>query len=166
MSQAMDDGARFVQWLEGEVIADARGDRLSETATRPADRLWLGRLAPEDAAWKVGKGQRAQRLDPCSMGMTFRPLSWEWRIEVSFVVWVRQGEKDHVRWKKSDRLDVTVEPGEISPDQRGTFSFGASDFADTFAAHGIHDRSARIDVEIGREHDHLTATVLVVNDTT
>lgn len=165
MSQTTEDGARFVRWLEGEVIADARGDRFTETKTRPADRLWLGRLAPEETAWKVGKGARAQRLDPCSMGMTFRPQGWEWAIEVSFVVWTREGEKDQVTWKKSERLSVLVEPGKLSADTRGTFSFGETDFAAAFSAQGIKDRSARIDVEIGREHDHPTATVLVVNDT-
>lgn len=165
MTQTMEEGARFVRWLEGEVIADARGDRITDIATRPADSLWLGRLAPEEAAWKVGKGVRAQRLDPCSMGMTFRPRSWEWRIEVSFVVWNREGEKKDVRWKKSDRIDVAVEPGALSPDTPGTFSFGEKDFASEFSAKGITDRSARIDVEIGREHDHPIATVLVVNDT-
>lgn len=164
MTQTMEEAARFVRWLEGEAIADARGDRISEIPTRPADSLWLGRLAPEEAAWKVGKGVRAQRLDPCSMGMTFRPQSWEWRIEVSFVVWSREGEKKNVRWKKSDRIDVAVEPGQLSPTTPGTFSFGEKDFASEFSAKGIADRSARIDVEIGREHDHPIATVLVVND--
>jgi hypothetical protein len=161
----MKDEELFVRWLEGEVIAEARGDRHIESPTRPADRLWLGRLAPEEAAWKIGKGPRAQRLDPCSMGMTFRPIGWEWRIEVSFVVWSREGEKNDVKWKKSERLKVTVEPGRLSPKPRGTFSFGADKFSATFATNGLGDRSARIDIEIGREHDYPTATVLVVNDT-
>jgi hypothetical protein len=161
----VEEGERFVRWLEGEVIADARGDRITETTTRPADRLWLGRLAPEETAWKLAKGVRAQRLDPCSIGMTFRPDSWEWRIEVSFVVWTREGEKRQVKWMKSERLDVVVEPGELSPDNRGTFSFGEKEFAAAFAAHGISDRSARVDIEIGREHDRPIVTVLIVNDT-
>jgi hypothetical protein len=160
-----EDGALFVQWLEGEVIADARGDRISQTTTRPADRLWLGRLAPEEAAWKVGKGPRAQRLDPCSMGMTFRPCQWDWRIEVGFVVWTREGEKKDVTWTKSDRLEVVVEPGRLNPDSRGTFSFGESAFAAVFAQRNLPDRAARIDIEIGVEHGEPTATVLVVNDT-
>jgi hypothetical protein len=166
MTTPAEDGARFVRWLEGEVIADGRGDRLTDTPTRPADRLWLGRLAPEETAWKVGKGARAQRLDPCSMGMTFRPEDWEWRIEVSLVVWTRKGEKDQVRWRKSDRVHVVVEPGELSPDMLGTFSYGERDFASAFAKQTIGDRAARIDVEIAHDHGNPTATVLVVNETT
>lgn len=165
MSEEMQDGELFVRWLEGEVVADARGDRVTESATKPADRLWLGRLAPEESAWKVGKGARAQRLDPCSIGMTFRPQGWDWRIEVGFVVWTAEGEKDQRRWRKSERLDVVVETGDLEPDPHGTFSFGEDEFAAAFSAHGLPDRSARIDIEVGRERDQPTATVLVVNDT-
>ena len=65
--------AKFVRWLERQVLVDARGDRTDELETKPSDRLWLGRLAPESAAWKTAMGERGQRLDPCSAGFRFRP---------------------------------------------------------------------------------------------
>lgn len=165
MTQAMSDGERFLKWFEGEVIADARGDRLTESPTKPADRLWLGRLAPEETAWKSGKGARAQRLDPCSVGMTFCPRVWDWRVEVGFVVWTREGEKDQAKWTKSERLEVSVEVGPLEPSRSGTLHFGAEVFKAAFDAAGLVGRSGRVDVEVRHDDDRVTATVLVVNDT-
>src|SRR5262245_57650188 len=130
-------GARFVAWLEQEVIADARGDRLTTLPVKPADLLWIGRLAPENAAWKAALGERGQRLDPCSCGFRFRPSEapWEWTAEVRFCVWrrVRDPVTKDVRWEKSDffHTSVTIQ---IPDDTPGTFSFGANDFAATLGA--------------------------------
>src|SRR5579872_1383524 len=126
-------GARFVAWLEQEVIADARGDRRTRLEVKPADRLWIGRLAPENAAWKVSLGERGQRLDPCSCGFRFRPAAaapWQWRAEVRFFIWERIRDKatKEVHWEKSDPF-VTSIAIEISDDQPRTHSFGAAEFA-------------------------------------
>lgn len=165
MSAPGDQSARFVRWLEREVVADARGDREIEMLSRPADRLWLGRLAPEESAWKVGKGARAERLDPCSAGVTFRPRRWDWEIEVRLVVWTAEGEKDDRVWRKGEPIDIVVKPGTIAHDHPDLASFGRDDFATAFAAAGLADRSARIDVEIEHQPDGPIATVVVVNDT-
>ena len=69
----MEDRERFVRWLSERAVRDARGDDKMFLEGRPDKRLWLGRIAPEDAAWRSAMGERGRRLDPCSMGMTFRP---------------------------------------------------------------------------------------------
>src|SRR5262249_1620081 len=104
-------GARFVEWLAQEVIADGRGDRYTTLSVRPSGRLWVGRLAPENAAWKVGLGERGQRLDPCSCGFRVRPAAappWKWEAEVHFRFWhrMRDATTKQVHWQKSDPFDV------------------------------------------------------------
>jgi hypothetical protein len=160
-------GARFVSWLEQEVVADARGDRMTRLEVKPADRLWIGRLAPENAAWKVSLGERGQRLDPCSCGFRFRPATaapWAWHAEVSFLLWqrIRNPATKEVHWEKSEPFMTSVEI-EIPDDQLGTLSFGADEFA---AVLGIHAAiyKPRIDVEIGRESGEPSVAVVVVND--
>src|SRR5439155_6846474 len=121
-------GARFVSWLEQEVVADARGDRMTRLEVKPADRFWIGRLAPENAAWKVSLGERGQRLDPCSCGFRFRPATappWGWHAEVGFCVWsrIRNPATKEVHWEKSEPFATAVAI-EIADDEPGTFSFG------------------------------------------
>ena len=147
-------GTRFVAWLEDEVVADARGDRLTRLHVKPADLLWIGRLAPENAAWKVALGERGQRLDPCSCGFRFRPTDeppWEWPAEVRFQVWqrIRDPETKAVHWEKSEPFTASIKV-EIADEDPGTFSFGADEFA---AALGNLSAiyKPRIDVEVGRE---------------
>lgn len=160
-------GARFVSWLEQEVIADARGDRANTLPVKPADLLWIGRIAPENAAWKVALGARGQRLDPCSCGFRFRPdgaSPWEWQAEVRFRIWqrVRDAETKEVHWEKSDPFVVSVTI-EIADDTPGTFSFGVDEFATVLGnLSSIH--RPRIDVEVGRESGRPSVAVVVVND--
>lgn len=160
-------GARFVAWLEEQVIADARGDELTRLAVKPADRLWIGRLAPENAAWKVALGERGQRLDPCSCGFRFRPATaapWRWRAEVRFRIWQRIRDKatKEVHWEKSEPIATAVAI-EIRDDQPGTLSFGADEFAAALGAQAVTYKP-RIDVEIGRESGEPSIAVVVVND--
>lgn len=160
-------GARFVAWLEQEVVADARGDRLTQLQVKPADRLWVGRLAPENAAWKVALGERGQRLDPCSCGFRFRPATtapWSWHAEVRFRIWhrIRDAATKKVHWEKSEPF-VTAVDIEIADDRPGTVSFGADEFAATLGAHAAIYKP-RIDVEIGRESGEPSLAVVVVND--
>ena len=134
-------GAKFVAWLERQVVADARGDDLATLQTKPGDRLWLGRLAPESAAWKAGMGERGQRLDPCSAGFRFRPSPkppWGWTAHVGFCIWTREGEKDARHWKKSERMEVSVPIG-IASDAPATYELGKDEFAALFAAAGHDD---------------------------
>lgn len=159
-------GACLVAWLEQEVIADARGERLSTLAVKPADLLWIGRLAPENAAWKVALGQRGQRLDPCSCGFRFRPGGppWEWQAEVRFHIWqrIRDPETKAAHWEKGDPFATTVAI-QIPDDTPGTFSFGMDDFAAILGGLSAIYKP-RIDVEIGRESGKPSVAVVVVND--
>lgn len=164
-SDLIEDSVRFVRWLEQEVVADARGDRIRASKTMPAARFWLGRLAPEDAASESGRHARLRRLDPCSMGFTFRPGDWDWSIEVGFCVWEADHGTTPPTWRKSDRLSVEVRPEGVDRNFRGRLRFGAREFASAFAERGIHDRSARIDFELEHDPDGIQVTVLVVNDT-
>lgn len=160
-------GARFVDWLEQQVIADARGDSLTMLPVKPADRLWIGRLAPENAAWKVALGERGQRLDPCSCGFRFRPAEqapWEWQADVRFRIWRRDRDPHSrdIRWEKSDQFATRIVL-RVPTDEPRTYSFGSTEFAAV-----LGDLSAiykpRIDVEVGRESGEPSVAVVVVND--
>jgi hypothetical protein len=160
-------GTRFVEWLEQQVIADARGDKLTTLPIKPADLLWIGRLAPENAAWKVALGERGQRLDPCSCGFRFRPAAeppWEWHAEVRFRIWqrVRDPETKEVHWEKSDQFATAVTV-RIASDPPGTHSFGADEFAALLGELSAIYKP-RIDVDIGRESGETSVAVVVVND--
>jgi hypothetical protein len=160
-------GTRFVTWLEHQVVADARGDCLTRLDVKPADRLWIGRLAPENAAWKVSLGERGQRLDPCSCGFRFRPASeppWDWQAQVRFRIWnrIRDPETKEVHWEKSEPFIVPVEV-KVPDDRPATHSFGADAFASALGAQEAIYKP-RIDVEVGRESGEPSVAVVVVND--
>lgn len=160
---AVSDRGRFVEWLEACAIRDARGTELSTLSSRPDKRLWLGRIAPEEAAWRSGMGERGRRLDPCSIGVRFRPRTWEWTVSVSFTLWIRDEETES-SWRKADPLAVRVE---VSPPPEPTtepLRFGEAEFAQAFSERGIeHRRQAYIEVDVQRERGELFANVSLVN---
>jgi hypothetical protein len=159
-------GTLFVRWLERQVIADARGDDISQLTEKPADRLWLGRLAPEDAAWKSGMGERGQRLDPCSAGFRFRPATappWSWTAHVAFRVWThpKPAEGGESLWVKSELIRVDV-PINVKEFALTTVSFGSDEFAVALGDHReTHD--LRVDVQMDVEQDGISVAVVVVN---
>jgi Helicase conserved C-terminal domain len=159
---------RFVRWLEKQVVFDARGDRLHQLETKPSDRLWLGRLAPESAAWKAGMGERGQRLDPCSCGFRFRPAAappWLWKARVRFCVWARVGEKENRHWRKGDKFSIDI-PIEVPTNEPGTHEFGAEAFAALFDGDGLDGYAAHVDVQVDREVEGSSVALVVVNDST
>lgn len=157
---------RFVDWLSRQVIADARGDRITSSTTKPADRLWLGRLAPEDASWKIALGERGQRLDPCSCGFRFRPKTWAWKARVSFCVWQRDADVDGKPWVKSDRVSIAIDISlEAKPH---TEILGTGEIRAALDAAGIAKHSARIEIVVepaGDAPGELDVTVVIVNMT-
>jgi hypothetical protein len=156
----------LVDWLSKQVIADARGDRLTSSPTKAADRLWLGRLAPEDASWKIALGARGQRLDPCSCGFRFRPKNWSWTARASFCVWQRDKEIEGQPWIKSDRVEVALD---VQLDPRPQVrSVGAEQVRAALKALGITTHGARIDFVVEPAvdaEDVLDVTAVLVNTT-
>lgn len=65
----------FVDWLAQSVADDATGANKTDLTVDPCGLFWLGRLAPaaEIAASKLG--DRAERLEPCSMGIRVAPAA-------------------------------------------------------------------------------------------
>src|SRR3954463_9447249 len=98
---------RFVRWVSTRLIESARGDRLNQLPVDPAGRLWLGRLAPEQAVMQLGLGDRGERLDPCAVGIRFRPRS-ELPLHLHFTVSLRVWSKQRPVWVKSRALAVHV----------------------------------------------------------
>ena len=166
MTPTETDRARLADWLSRQVIADARGDRLSESSTKPADRFWLGRLAPEDDAWKTAMGERGRRLDPCACGFRFRPKKWSWVATVSFYVWTRDNDTEGRPWVKGDRASVQI-PITMAPNP-GSESFGKDRLESALQALGITTHQARLDSTVEPAHDEagkLDVTVVLVNET-
>lgn len=159
-------GTAFVRWLEHQVVSDARGNKLAELETKPSDRLWLGRLAPESAAWKAALGERGQRLDPCSAGFRFRPRAsapWSWSAAVGLCVWTREGEKDDRRWVKSERIEIGLQV-DIPVDSAGSYAFGADAIAKALKDAGISGYVGRLDVDVTRDSDGISVAAVFAND--
>src|SRR3712207_7065247 len=49
------------------------GDGADRLAVAPASTFWMGRLATEEEVINSALGQRAERLEPCAIGLRFRP---------------------------------------------------------------------------------------------
>ena len=102
---------RCVRWLSERVIADASGTAATESETDPRGRYWLGRLAPEAEIAASTLGERAERLEPCAVGLRFLVPSdnhdQNTVIKTSFRVWSRQSGQQ--RWVKSEPIEVKAE---------------------------------------------------------
>lgn len=158
------DREKFVRWLANRAIRDARGDDLTELDTRPDRRLWLGRVAPEEAAWRSALGERGRRLDPCSIGLRFRPRTWHWRAHASFVIWSLDDEAEGPVWRKSDRVSVDIELDVPPEETTEPLVFGTEEFEQALAEAGhLERRAARLEVEVERERGALVANVSFVN---
>lgn len=163
MTEEQQAGEKFVAWLEQQVVADARGDRVQQLATKPDDLFWLGRIAPEEAAKRAGTGERGQRIDPCSAGFRFRPSvppPWAWRASLSFVVWTKP--RGATVWSKSSPIQVNF-PVEIASTATNPSRFGESEIDAELRAAGIDGFQACVEVEITRDHEGHSITVVLAN---
>ena len=98
----------FVDWLADRVVDDATGARLSELRVDPCGLFWLGRLAPEGEIAESKLGERAERLEPCAVGMRLAPnanFGETVCLELGchFVIWVKTSDK----WSKSEPILAT-----------------------------------------------------------
>lgn len=120
-SQAAAEAA--VTWLNRKVLTAARGDEQLSSTINPRDRYWLGLLytleSVIDASMAVG--DRADRIAPCAMGITARPLSeagpWTINVEISWTAWKVDGTGLTKIWRKTPVMRAAVsgvlsKPGE------------------------------------------------------
>lgn len=91
-----DAAQRFVHWLEDRLHSAASGSGETARANDPLASLWLGRLAPAREIALSDLGERAERLEPCAVGMRLAPPMEEGAIEfmahVRFHLWRRVEE--------------------------------------------------------------------------
>ena len=100
---------RFVDWLASRVVNDATGTITSELQVDPSGLFWLGRLAPEAEISQSILGERAERLEPCAVGMRLTPNSdfggtVSLKLECRFFVWSKSLDK----WEKSQPIVGTT----------------------------------------------------------
>lgn len=155
-------GSRFLRWLDGEVVAAGRGDRLDTLDVEPSGRFWLGRLAPEAAVIALGLGDRGERLDPCAIGMVVRPQGpapWRFRLVAAARVWLRQRRG---AWTKSDAIEVELA---VTIDGPGETVHGAAELTEALATVvGLPGLAAEIRVEALPTSDGaIDMTITLVN---
>ncbi len=68
-----DAATHFTAWLDRQVTIAGRGDGTDRLAVAPASTFWMGRLATEEEVMNSALGQRAERLEPCAIGLRLRP---------------------------------------------------------------------------------------------
>jgi hypothetical protein len=155
---------RFLNWMHERVVQEARGDTARESETAPRNRFWLGRLAPEAAVINSPLGQRAEKLDPCAVGIRLRPATtgpWHVTVSVRFCCWQEQADGVYT---KSSAITATW-PVEIGAD--GSLSDnGEARFANQLKALGLAGRAAavRVDLEGWRGHDELVVWLVNTSD--
>ncbi len=153
---------KVVQWLEAAVVADARGSDVSHSDTAPSGRFWLGRLAPEESAFRLA-GERGERMEPCACGIRFKPRGsgpWQLTIRAGFRVWTRGGRNEP--WRKQDAIVVDTQMEAPSEPSRSPL------LADEIAAQldeGGAPHAARVEVEVEFSADGPVVSVVLVNAT-
>ncbi|MCC0063667.1 MAG: DNA helicase [Defluviimonas sp.] len=106
---------RCVRWLSLRVQADASGASTSSSETDPRGKYWLGRLAPRNEIAQSALGDRAERLEPCAVGVRFlvdpEDVDQPFRVRAKFCVWHRP--RGGAEWTKSDpvEFDAVISPG-------------------------------------------------------
>ncbi|WP_198585789.1 MULTISPECIES: helicase-related protein [Sphingomonas] len=96
----------------------------------PRGSYWLGRLAPLVEIMNSTLGERAERLEPCALGLRVLPARERvtFTAIASFVVWRRVGQQ----WQKPPRIHVEV-PVEL-PDKEGSAEWGRAALSDAIDA--------------------------------
>src|SRR3954470_6165101 len=98
---------RVTAWLVDAVVHEGRGDRHDRLRVKPAEKFWLGRLAPE-LGMNAALGDRGERMEPCAIGIRLRPSGqppWSFRVEVELCAWHK--DKAAGLWRKTSRVSQT-----------------------------------------------------------
>lgn len=171
MEIAYEQTERFVTWLLEEAVVEARGDRLQRLTVAPEGRFWLGRLAPEARVQDSRLGERAERLEPCEVGLRLRPTALDGRTiqcRARMVAWRELPDSpdgpDAEKWEKTDRIDVPVEV-ELPHQIGGRYVAGREQIAQALTAAGADGLAAEIhgEVEAGKDGPQLVLTVVNVS---
>lgn len=164
-----DYAERFVRWLLEQLVDEARGTTHRRLSVAPEGRFWLGRLAPQVRVQESRLGERAERLDPCEVGMRVRPTSLDGRTlncRVHLVAWRRiadsGGEPDVETWEKTNPVDVEVTLP--MPTEVGCVEVSGRDkVAQALAGVGAEGLAAEIRAEVERGRDGPELVLTVVN---
>ena len=149
VSDRYEAAERFVDWLAEAIVDDATGANLNTMSFDPLGLFWLGRLAPEAEVASSPLGDRAERLEPCAMGIRLAPAAESgavvrFDVSVSFHVWTKQDSM----WTKSPQISVseTVDVTLSAPTRVRCSAALKAAFAAEMTDVG---RGAAIDIEIG-----------------
>ncbi|WP_018215137.1 helicase-related protein [Salinispora vitiensis] len=155
----------FVTWLDRRVVAAGRGDGLDRLDVAPSGTFWLGRLGCEDEVRKGTGDDRAERLDPCAIGIRLRPAEappWSMTVTVRARAWVRDprdGPDPNRRWWRTGPVEEEI--GVVAGAEGETF--GAEQLRAAFAAVGAPGRTAEVRVEVEDWHQDPELVVQLVN---
>lgn len=158
---------RFVTWLDRQVTHEGRGDELERLDVDPASTFWLGRLASEDHVLASQLGDRAERLDPCAIGIRVRPAGdgpWTFTVHTEARAWIKDPKgmaHPDGPWARSalasTDIQITVLPG-THPEQPAT-----EVLADQFTTMGADGLRAEVRVEREVRDGSLELVVQLVN---
>ena len=152
---------KFVEWLDSQLLAEARGDHLTTLTTEPKATFWLGRLAPEDAVINSPLGKRAEKMDPCAVGIRLSPKlqgPWRARVVASFVCWDKIAPD---RYDKSEPMCVDTEI--LIQPAPATQAFAKDTFDDELQKRGLADRAAEIRVDVESWRDTTEIVISLIN---
>ena len=159
---------RFVRWLDQRVIAAGRGDEMDRLDVEPASTFWLGRLASEEEVRQNPLGDRAERLDPCAIGIRLQPAEpgpWTLTATVSLRAWVKEDKADSsdpgLPWRRTDRVARPISVT-LAPDQSEAWT-GRSVLEDELARVGAPGLSAEVRVEREDWHGKPELVIQLVN---
>ncbi len=160
--------SQMVEWLINRVVNAGRGDDVQTSATEPAGRFWLGRLASEEAVANSAFGDRSERMEPCAIGIRIRPSSpppWNVTVHSSACAWSSTGTGQNLTWTKTPLANETISLT-IDSDDPARFTRSLEDLQRQLADElGVDELTARIqiDVEVGRG-GATELTLMLVND--
>ncbi|BCJ37158.1 hypothetical protein Athai_46610 [Actinocatenispora thailandica] len=156
---------RFVEWLDHEVLMVGRGDDVERLDVRPSSVFWLGRLATEDEVRRGQGDERAERLDPCAIGVRLRPAEpspWSLRVTVRAQAWFQASKDDpdpDQRWRRLDPVEETVTVTGLDHDGE----YGSEQLATAFRVVGADGLTAEVRVEVEDWHRTPELVVQLVN---
>jgi hypothetical protein len=158
----------FIRWLDNRVLIAGRGDETDWLDVDPGSTFWLGRLASEDEVRQNPIGDRAERLDPCAIGIRLRPAGpppWTLTTTVAMRAWIKV-DKDTAPdpsrpWRRLERIVVPITVL-LSPDEPEVAA-GRQEIADELVRVGAPGLSAEIRVELEEWQSEPELVVQLVN---